>query len=220
MALRRFANVYGQLVILPATHIEPGAVIASASPVYGVLDLGRFPSGSGERAVRIARDLTEAGFNAVPREAIMPWKYAKLLRNLANAAQAILGVETKAEALLARAREEALACFAAAGVECVSDEEFRGRFQALSRIFSGSPAARTGNSSWQSLKRGASTIEAGYLNGEIALLGRLHGVPVPVNALLQTVAAELASAGRGPGVLTLSQLEARLHDGPARPRPR
>ncbi len=210
MALRRFANVYGQLVILPGTHLEPGVVIASASPTFGVLDLGRFPGGSDARADRIVRDLTAAGFSAIARDAIMPWKYAKLMGNLANAAQAILGHETKADALLARARAEALACFAAAGIQRVSDEVFRERFQVLRRIFAGSPAARTGNSSWQSLKRGAATIEADYLNGEIVLLGRLHGVPAPVNTLLQEVANELAAAGCGPGALTLAELEARL----------
>ena len=213
MALRRFPNVYGQLVILPGTHLEPGTVIASASPVYGVLDLGRYPRGSDERAAGIADDLTESGFSAVARDDIMPWKYGKLLRNLANSAQAILGLEERAEGLMERAREEALACFAAAGIEPASDDAFRERFQALNRIFSGSPAARSGNSSWQSLSRGSTTIEAAYLNGEIALLGRLHGVPTPVNALLQEVATEAAAAGREPGAYTLAELEARLPQG-------
>ncbi len=213
MALRRFPNVYGQLVILPGTHLEPGTVIASASGVYGILDLGRYPNGSDERAASIARDLTEAGFSAEPREDIMPWKYGKLLRNLANSTQAILGLEVKAEELMARAHEEALACFAAAGIALVGDDQFRQRFQALNRIFSGSPAARAGNSSWQSLTRGTTTIEAAYLNGEVALLGRLHGVPTPVNALLQEVATELAASGRGPGAYSLAELEARLAQG-------
>ena len=219
MALRRFANVYGQLVILPGTHLEPGVVIASASPLYGVLDLGRYPRGSDDRAAAFAHDLTEAGFGALAREDIMPWKYAKLLRNLANSAQAILGLDEQAEALMAQAREEALACFAAAGVELVSDDAFGERFRALNRIRSGSPAARSGNSSWQSLTRGAATIEAAYLNGEIALLGRLHGVPTPVNALLQEVATQAAASGRGPGTYALADLEARLA-GAAPPRPR
>ena len=209
-ALRRFANVYGQLVILPGTHLEPGAVIASASPVYGVLDLGRYPRGADAAAERIARDLADAGFAAEPRERIMPWKYAKLLRNLSNAPQAVLASPEEAETLAERARAEARACFAAAGVETVDDDAFRERFQALSRIFAGSPAARSGNSSWQSLQRGAPTVETAWLNGEIALLGRLHGVPAPVNALLCRVADELAAAGRGPGALTLAQFEARL----------
>ena len=211
MALRRFPNVYGQLVILPGTHLEPGVVVASASPVYGVLDLGRYPHGSDECAATIASDLTNAGFSAVASDDIMPWKYAKLLRNLANSTQAILGLEERAEGLMARAHEEALACFDAAGIELVGDDEFRERFEVLNRIFSGSPAARAGNSSWQSLTRGSTTIEAAYLNGEIALLGRLHGVPTPVNALLQEVAAEVAASGRGPGAYTLADLETRLN---------
>ncbi len=210
MALRRFPNVYGQLVILPGTHLEPGSVIASASPTYGILDLGRYPQGSDACAERIAGDLTEAGFSAVASEDIMPWKYGKLLRNLANSTQAILGLEEKAENLMARAHEEALACFAAAGIELVGDDVFRERFQALNRIFSNSPAARAGNSSWQSLTRGSGTIEAAYLNGEVVLLGRLHGVPTPVNALLQEVATEVAASGKGPGAYRLADLEARL----------
>ena len=40
-------------------------------------------------------------------------------------------------------------------------------------------------------------IEADQLNGEIVLLGRLHGVPTPVNELLQAVAHELAARRRG-----------------------
>ena len=40
---------------------------------------------------------------------------------------------------------------------------------------------RPGGSSWQSLARGVGTIETDYLNGEIVLLGRLHGVPTPAN---------------------------------------
>lgn len=210
IALRRFPNVYGQLVILPGTHLEPGTVIASASPVHGILDLGRYPGGSDQTAETIAHDLTEAQFSSVARQDIMPWKYGKLLRNLANSLQAILGLEEKAEGLIARAREEALACFIAAGVKVVDDQMFNQRFQALNRISSRSAAARSGNSSWQSLARGATTIEAAYLNGEVALLGRLHGVPTPVNALLQEMATEVAVSGLGPGAYTIANLEERL----------
>ena len=34
-----------------------------------------------------------------------------------------------------------------------------------------------GGSTWQSLMKGASTLETDYFNGEILMLGRLHGVP-------------------------------------------
>jgi 2-dehydropantoate 2-reductase len=38
---------------------------------------------------------------------------------------------------------------------------------------------RTGGSSWPSLTRSTGSSEADYLNGEIVLLGREHGVPAP-----------------------------------------
>ena len=40
------------------------------------------------------------------------------------------------------------------------------------------------SSTWQSLERKAGTTEVDYLNGEVVLLGRLHGVPTPVNTVL------------------------------------
>ena len=56
----------------------------------------------------------------------------------------------------------------------------------------GEDGGHKGSSSWQSLARGTGSIEADYLNGEITLLGRLHGVPTPVNAMLQDVANDMA----------------------------
>ena len=52
--------------------------------------------------------------------------------------------------------------------------------------------------------------EVDYLNGEIALLGRLHGVPTPLNDLLQRLVTEYARDRRKPGELTPSRLRALL----------
>jgi hypothetical protein len=46
---------------------------------------------------------------------------------------------------------------------------------------------------------GAGSIEADFLNGEIVLLGREHGVPAPVNKLLQRLANQAAREHRAPG---------------------
>jgi 2-dehydropantoate 2-reductase len=46
------------------------------------------------------------------------------------------------------------------------------------------------------------TIETDYLNGEVVLVGRLHGVPTPVNAALCELAARQVVKGEGPGRLT------------------
>ena len=64
-------------------------------------------------------------------------------------------------------------------------------------------------STFQSLSRGTST-EADLLNGEIVLLGRLHGVPTPVNALLQQTCRVLARDGAPPRSGDASDLLARL----------
>ena len=121
----------------------------------------------------------------------MRWKYGKLLNNLGNAVDALCGPDPEARPLQRRAWEEGAACLAAAGIDAVTPEEDAARRG--DRFQWGGDAARSrpGASSWQSLARGTGSIEADYLNGEIVLLGRLHGVPTPVNLLLQQT--------RGPG---------------------
>jgi 2-dehydropantoate 2-reductase len=52
---------------------------------------------------------------------------------------------------------------------------------------------RAGGSSWQSLQRGSGSIEAEFLNGEIVLLGALHGVATPVNSRLMVLALQAAA---------------------------
>jgi 2-dehydropantoate 2-reductase len=72
--------------------------------------------------------------------------------------------------------------------------------------------AHAGWSTWQSLARGAGRIETDYLNGEIVLLGRQHGVPTPVNEVLQRLSNRLAAARRSPGSLAPAELRAALAD--------
>ena len=50
LALRRFAAVYAMCVMLPAVHLQPGAVDAFSVPTVGILDVGRYPDGTDERA--------------------------------------------------------------------------------------------------------------------------------------------------------------------------
>ena len=82
VALRSFDDVYGVCVMLPAAHLEPGIVTAHASPVAGILDIGRYPNGIDDRAAEIAAALTGATFISEPRADIMRWKYRKLVMNL------------------------------------------------------------------------------------------------------------------------------------------
>jgi 2-dehydropantoate 2-reductase len=199
-ALRRFADVYSIVVQLPSTHLEDGVVIAHSAPVPGSLDIGRHPHGVDERAREIAAALTRAGFSSQPRADVARWKYAKLLRNLGNASQALFGtLEGQAGEVHERAWTEATAALAAAGIDAVAAEEYDARH---ARLITPRPVAgreHGGGSSWQSLARGAGTIESNELNGEIVLLGRLYGVPTPVNERLRRAALDAARSGEPPG---------------------
>ena len=65
-----------------------------------------------------------------------------------------------------------------------------------------------GGSTWQSLAKGASSVETDYFNGEITLLGRLHGIATPHNAYLQSLAQRMLVAGVGAASMTPEQVEA------------
>jgi len=93
MALQRFTDVYGVVVMLPAVLLEPGRIDAQGHPFSGLLDIGRVPTGSDEVAEHIAADLSASGFVSRAVDDVMRWKYAKLLRNVGNAVEVVEAVE-------------------------------------------------------------------------------------------------------------------------------
>jgi 2-dehydropantoate 2-reductase len=211
LALRWFERAYGICVMCPTEFLVPGVVRAWSSPVTGILDIGRYPSGTDEVANSIASILRTSTFHSEPRGDIMRWKYGKLLMNLGNAAEALCGSSVRRSGpIIAAARDEAVACFRAAGIDFVGDDEDKQRRGNLLQIGSIAGQQRSGGSSWQSLHRQTGTIEADYLNGEIVLLGRLHGVPTPVNALLQRLANKAARSGQAAGSMTTNELTSLL----------
>jgi 2-dehydropantoate 2-reductase len=216
LALRRFRRVYGVCVWLPATHLEPGAVAAQGAPVAGVLEIGNYPAGADDTVRLICADLEKSGFSAPVCEDVMPSKYAKLLSNVTNAIQALCGLgegHSFADPALTEIKDwavaEALAAYSAAGIVHASDEQVA-RTRAGFRVVAAGGTARKGGSSWQSLDRGTGSIESDYLNGEIVLLGRLHGVPTPVNAVLQQLANRFARERRPAGSMSPAQLMAEI----------
>ena len=212
LAIRRFVRVYGMVVWMPATYLEPGLVLNHAEPVGGILDAGCYPNGVDSLITQVTQDLTTCGFSAVPDHNIMRWKYTKLLSNVRNAFQAACGFEARSRKMIRALRAEALACYQAAGIEFVPEDELQARVRSQITLADIEGHPRTGGSSWQSLMRGLPTIEADFLNGEIVLLGRLHGIPTPCNALLQRVVNNMARTGQKPGSIAVADLERQLDE--------
>jgi 2-dehydropantoate 2-reductase len=134
--------------------------------------------------------------------------------NLANAVDALVSDIENSNALMGPARDEAEACFAAAGIDRVTDADDQER---RSGVLATMPVPNTtlplgvrrGGSTWQSFVRGATTTEVDWLNGEIVLLGRQHGVPTPINRLLCDVTAWAAANGVAPRSMTTEEILSR-----------
>lgn len=191
MALRRFSRVYASVVYLPATYLRPGEVVTDVVDCGGILDTGRYPGGVDDTCTELTDALTRAGFSARPDPAVMAQKAGKLLANLTNIVQAASGRTDGWQPISKQMSREALACFEAAGIDCVSKEAIIARHENTYRVVDVPGHERHGGSSWQSVARGTGNIETDYLNGEIVLLGRLHGVPTPANEAAQVMARRL-----------------------------
>jgi 2-dehydropantoate 2-reductase len=215
VAQRIFRTVYGLCVWLPATHLEPGVVVSHTAPLSGILTVGRYPHGTDDVIAQIGADLRASVFDAPVVADVMRWKYGKLLMNLGNAVDALLDKQAVGAAgITAEIRRacqaEAETAFAAAGIAFNTDDERREVQGDRMKQQPIEGVSRSGGSTWQSLARGAGSVEADYLNGEIALLGRLHGVPTPVNDLMQRLVSESAREHRAPGSLSPDDLRALL----------
>ena len=98
----------------------------------------------------------------------------------------------------------------AAGIDFEESEEFAARrerrYHGSNRWPAGHGAPTRGGSSWQSLVRGAGTIESEFLNGEVVHLGRMLGLPAPYNEVLWRRAEQMARDGTPPGRYTITEL--------------
>ena len=211
LAARRFANVYAMLVALPATHLEPGEVVASAAPLTGALHAGRYPSGIDGTIEAVCAALRASNFiaDAVPEP--MKLKYRKLQLNLGNGLEVVVGQRAWGAGgamgdVAAKLREEAAACYGAAGIAWTDPHEYQQRVIDHYRSQPIDGQERGASSTWQSVMRGHSTIEVDYLNGEICLLGRLHGVATPYNDLVRRQAVAMAAGRVPPGSMSIDEL--------------
>ena len=212
-ALRRFPRVYGMVARLPGTYLEAGVIENHARPVGGLLDVGRYPEGSDELIEQVSADLRSCNFASRVETRITRWKYAKLIRNLANGLVGCVGIDVDVDDFRRALVKEALTVYDAAGLDYATpaeEAEHRDVDGYVTEAIGDSP--RLGNSSWQSLIRATGTIETDYLNGEIVMIGIEAGVPTPYNRVIQRASAWMARERKQPGALTLEDLERMVEE--------
>lgn len=198
LAARRFARVYSMLVQMPATYLEPGEILLNGVDASGVLHGGCYPHGVDATIEEVCGVLAASEFTSRPIADLARLKYAKLVYiNLDNAVQATSGAAEGASELARLLIAETEAVLEAAEIAYASWPEFQQEAPLLRGDVPGFDRTASG-STWQSLARGAGSIETDYLNGEIVLLGTLHGVPTPINRAVQDRVTRMLTDGTAP----------------------
>ncbi len=208
MALRYFVRVYGAVVWMWAAHLTPGEVVLEGVPRTGVFHVGPVPARTQDEVThRVREDWTPARMRVALPDDVLPWKYRKLLSNVGNAFQALLGRPEGMGRLVRAAEAEGRAVLDAAGIAYTSDEE---EAAARADSFDVRPVPGfeevLGGSTWQSLTRGTGNVETDYLNGELVRIARRAGGDAPINATMAALVRQAAARGDRPGDLTLAQL--------------
>ena len=215
MALRQFAKVYAMVIQLPAAFEHPGEVTALMLPTNALIDLGRYPSGIDDAAMTFAAAANQSPHMLCEADSdVILKKYGKILLNLGNAAEAAAGLGGRGLPVVKAAQAEARAVYSAAGIRTTDDldeavqNDYRDRLATMQfKIPTGT--SFLGGSTWQSLAKGATSVETDNFNGEIVLLGRLHGVATPHNLFLQRVAQHLVRTRQGAASMTPDELDRR-----------
>ena len=128
VALRRFAHVYGGMVIVPATYLSPGTVSVGASPTLGICDVGRVSRWrrrdheGPRRGARCVALVVRSG----PRHHALQVRQAarEPLQCAADRARARPREGATSGTIV---RNEGVACLEAAGIDYASSAELRER---------------------------------------------------------------------------------------------
>jgi 2-dehydropantoate 2-reductase len=212
MALRFFENVYGASVLINVAVMAPGVVHSYTYPIMGLIDIGRYPEGSDKRSATYAADLKAAGFLATDCADVMKWKRGKVVTNGGtNVVRAACPKTDIPDDLIAEAREEGAKCFNVAKLDFATADVV------LKRVFDTNAFGQKvdgegypGSSTTQELLRGAAVSEMDYVNGEIVLMGRMLGIPTPVNTMLQELIREMLKFHKAPYSFSADDLRRRV----------
>ncbi len=210
IASRYFPRVYGVRVQVGATFLNDGEVMCRRDPP-GWLVIGCYPTGTDDLVKTVASSLRNAGFLVKTTPDVMPYKWGKLMGNLANASVAITGVrDGDVQPINEAVRQEAREILAQAGIRWVSNEELAEEWPEYNVKPHGVLDDKSGSSTWQSLARQQGTVETDFLNGEIVQRAKRLGTGAPLNEKLLSICKEMASKRETPGKYTPAKLSQLL----------
>jgi 2-dehydropantoate 2-reductase len=208
VALRRFARTISVGTIVPASYLEPGHIVSLTSPKAGFLQVGALPGRLEEDAELVSQlveDFEAAGYLAKSYDDIVLTKHLKLLHSAMNGVDVLKGTPDEKAALSRALVEEGQTVLLGAGL---ASEFPEGPDVDLRAAFGGAalndPRAPR-RSTWQSFARGVSS-EVDFLNGEIVLIARRHGLPAPLNERLQRVLGVSHRLGEPPETRHVSEV--------------
>jgi 2-dehydropantoate 2-reductase len=210
LALEHFDNVYGVSVMMPSYYLKDGEVSVIWHPPGSII-IGRYPTGSDELVNEVALRLRFSGFMVMVSPQIVPYKWGKLIANLANSVIAITGLgRWDNEAIIQAAQQEAEEILTPSGIEWISRAQVQKLWPEGAIKPSESVEAPGRSSTWQSLVRRQGTVETDFLNGEIVHLAGKLGRKAPINEKLLDITLEMAGRKELPGRYTPDQLEKLL----------
>jgi 2-dehydropantoate 2-reductase len=223
IAAGRFRRVYGGMLGISATFLEPGKVAHTRGET---LSISNYPLGCDNTGFQIAAWFEKGGFRATTHESIMAVKWSKLILNLNNATFAIIDkhlqlglVIPRISNFMADVQEEGLRTLNVAGISLDDSSnpidlkkhlaELRSVVEDPEKICAeaNSPVEfRTYPSTWMDLKLNRGETETGYFNGEIILLGMKYHIPTPFNSTLFNIVETMAAKGAQPGLCDIEEL--------------
>lgn len=215
---RWFAHVIGATVLIAARYTEVGEVRVGGTPSLGGVHLGEpyRSTGIGSDAVHeFAADLRAVNIDVSEAADITKIKATKILHSVKNGLEVLAGDQSDRVQIGSALEAEARRVLTAAGIEYGATRDLI--INAEQTSFDPDIDVVAGQqSTWQSFARGAGSHEVDHLNGEIALLARLHGVDAPLNTKLQTLLGTASERGGGTDLAGLDSLAELAAAAPAR----
>jgi len=206
IATTYFPRVYGTMVRVGGVYINDGEVTARRDPP-GWLIMGCYPTGTDNLVETVAEKLRTASFLVLVTPDVMPYKWGKLMGNLANAIVAITSTrDGDFDRIFRATQQEAQELLARAGIRWVSNQQLAEEWPDSAIRPRSVLQVDAQSSTWQSLARRQGTVETDFLNGEIVRLAERLGTQAPINEALLHIMQEMAAKKELPGKYTPTEL--------------